>query len=117
MAKVFNVTNIFIVVAFFLSQIANVNAHYLRNIPQKEEVVDYVMEKAENMAPKVVMTTAFSIPTVNYGTTHGTFFEGKIEKVVELVTIGTGLLITGYVISFISSVIGWIKDITIMLKT
>lgn len=100
---------------FFLSQIVNVNANYLRNVSQND-VTDCITEYVKDTTSKVASTSASYIPAVNYETINGTIAEEKVEKVVEPITIGMGLLVAGYAISFISSIIGWIKDIVIIFK-
>ncbi|MCZ2158487.1 hypothetical protein NPX99_04245 [Bartonella sp. 220] len=118
MVKLFKnyMLNIFIVAAFFLSQIVSAHANYLKNISQKEDVTDYVLEQVATVTSTATNTTASYVPAVSYGTINGASIEGKVEKVVEPMTLGIGLLFAGYGISFISSIIGWIKDIVLMFK-
>lgn len=118
MNKIFknSVLSIFMAGTFFLSQIVNANAYNLQNISQKENMANYVTEQKENTTYKAVRMAALHIPAVSYGTENGTIVGGKVEKVLEPITIGLGLLCFGYAISFVSSLIGWIKDITLMFK-
>ncbi|GAA5099913.1 hypothetical protein [Bartonella acomydis] len=107
--------NTFIAAAFFLSQIVNVHANHLTDISQKE-VTDYVMEYVKDTTSKIAGTSASYIPAVSYRTINETALEGKVEKVLEPMTIGIGFLAAGYVASFITSIIGWIKDLVIIFK-
>ncbi|WP_375616030.1 hypothetical protein [Bartonella sp. AP58NXGY] len=118
MVKIFKsyVLSIFITSAFFLSQTINVNANYLKKEAPKEECSVALMEQVKNVKSDAVSMTAFHVPSVSYGTENGTTFEGKVEKVVEPMTIGMGLLFAGYAMSFIGSIISWIKDIVLMFK-
>ncbi|VEJ45030.1 hypothetical protein [Bartonella vinsonii] len=118
MIKVFKnyVLNTFVVATFFLSQIVSAHANYLKNSSQKEDVTDYVLEQVATVTSTAVSTTAPYVPAVSYGTINGASAEGKVEKVVEPMTLGVGLLFAGYAISFVSSIIGWIKDIVLMFK-
>ncbi|WP_375703340.1 hypothetical protein [Bartonella sp. AD13SXNS] len=118
MVKIFKsyVLSIFITSAFFLSQTINVNANYLKKEAPKEECSVVLMEQVKNVKSDAVSMTAFHVPSVSYRTENGTTFEGKVEKVVEPMTIGMGLLFAGYAMSFIGSIISWIKDIVLMFK-
>ncbi|EJF98994.1 hypothetical protein MEI_00161 [Bartonella vinsonii subsp. arupensis Pm136co] len=118
MVKLFKnyVLNIFIVSAFFLSQVASVNANYLKNSSQHDDVTNCALEQVATVTSTTVSTTASYVPAVSYGTINGASIEGKVEKVVEPMTLGVGLLFAGYAISFVSSIIGWIKDIVLMFK-
>ncbi|WP_139412929.1 hypothetical protein [Bartonella mastomydis] len=118
MVKIFKnyVLSVFIASTFFLSQTVNVNANYLENTPPKEELSIPLKQQIKYAKSEEVFTTAFYAPSVNYQTENGTTFEGKVEKVLEPMTVGMGLLLTGYAISFIGSIIGWIKDIVLMFK-
>ncbi|WP_375629493.1 MULTISPECIES: hypothetical protein [unclassified Bartonella] len=118
MVKIFKnyILSIFIASTFFISQTVNVNANYLKNDTPKEELSVFPMEQVKYAKSDVVSTTAFYAPSVNYQTEHGTIGEGKFEKVVEPMTIGMGLLFTGYAMSFIGSIISWIKDIVLIFK-
>ncbi|CAK01100.1 hypothetical protein [Bartonella tribocorum] len=118
MVKIFKnyVLSVFIASTFFLSQTVNVNANYLKNGSPKEEFSVPLMEQVKNAKSDAVSTTAFYVPSVNYKTENGTTFEGKVEKVLEPMTVGVGLLFAGYAMSFIGSIISWIKDIVLMFK-
>ncbi|EJF81990.1 hypothetical protein [Bartonella doshiae] len=98
---------------FFLSQIVNVNANYLRNISQQENSTISVIEKENNKA--INMATLYASDFI-YGVGNETTSEGKIEKVVDALTIGTGIMFAGYAINLIGMIIGWIKDIVLMFK-
>ncbi|MBB4076695.1 hypothetical protein GGR08_001001 [Bartonella fuyuanensis] len=106
------VFSIFIASTFFLSQIVNVNANYSRKDAPKEEFSVSLMEKAKNIKSDAVSRTAFYFPSVSYETVS----EGKVEKVVDPTTIGVGLLVAGYAISFIGSLISWIKDLVLIFR-
>ncbi|MET3589367.1 hypothetical protein ABID23_000444 [Bartonella silvatica] len=92
--------NIFMVIAFFLSQVVNVNASYLKNNIQEKNISDYVIEK----------NIPFHISDFNYKTKNEAITEGKVEKVAEFVTIGNfgmGMLI-GYATTIVGMLLGWI---------
>ncbi|QEE08981.1 cytochrome c-type biogenesis protein DsbD, protein-disulfide reductase [Bartonella kosoyi] len=118
MVKIFknHLLSFFIASTFFISQTVNVNANYLENTTPKEEFSVPLMEQVKNVKSDAVSTTAFYVPSVNYKTENGTTFEGKVEKVLEPMTVGVGLLFAGYAVSFIGSIITWIKDIVLMFK-
>ncbi|WP_375635758.1 MULTISPECIES: hypothetical protein [unclassified Bartonella] len=118
MVKIFKnyILSTFIASTFFISQTVTVNANYLKNDTPKEELSVSPMEQVKYAKSDVVSTTAFYVPSVNYQTENGTKGEGKIEKVVEPMTVGVGLLFAGYAMSFIGSIISWIKDIVLMFK-
>ncbi|WP_330169537.1 hypothetical protein [Bartonella grahamii] len=118
MVKIFKnyILSIFIASTFFISQTVNVNANYLKNDTPKEELSVFPIEQVKYAKSDVVSTTAFYVPSVNYQTESGTTGEGKVEKVVEVMTIGMGLLFTGYVMSLIGSITSWIRDIVLMFK-
>ncbi|WP_375625112.1 hypothetical protein [Bartonella sp. MU37NMGALS] len=118
MVKIFKnyILSIFIASTFFISQTVNVNANYLKNDTPKEELSVFPMEQVKYAKSDVVSTTSFYAPSANYQTENGTTGQGKIEKVVEPMTIGVGLLFAGYAMSFIGSIISWIKDIVLMFK-
>ncbi|GAA5103475.1 hypothetical protein [Bartonella jaculi] len=109
MVKLFknHVLSIFIVIAFFLSHVVNVNANHLRNSTQKEEisvsVIEQEIKKAMNMA-------ALYIPGLNHGAENDAAIEGKIEKVLEPITIGVfGFgIAAGYAATAIGMFMGWI---------
>lgn len=113
MTKVFKnyILNIFIVTVFFLSQIINVHANDLKTISQKEDIAHCVMEK--NKATRIV---AGNFLDSNQKTNNITISEGKIEKIAELVTIGTfgvGMAL-GYVSSTVGLFLGWIINKIVM---
>ncbi|WP_208440383.1 hypothetical protein [Bartonella raoultii] len=116
MTKVFKnyILNIFIVTVFFLSQIINVNANDLKIISQKEEIVDYVMEK--NKATHVV---AFDFLDSNHRTNNNALSQGKIEKIAVLVKLGTFEIAValGYAAATVGFLIGLvIKKIVTLYK-
>ncbi|WP_455477313.1 hypothetical protein [Bartonella sp. B41] len=96
------VLNVFIVFAFFLSQIVNVQANYASNKLQKE---NFYVSATEHKINKTVSMDALYVSNF---LDQGTENEGKIEKVVEPITIGAlGLgTLTGYVTSVVGMVIG-----------
>ncbi|MBB5073533.1 hypothetical protein HNQ69_000654 [Bartonella callosciuri] len=118
MVKVFknNVLSVFIVAAFFLSQVVNVNANHLRNSSQKEDVIDYILKQMGNPISNITGITDLYVSTVNYGVENKATVEGKIEKVIEPVTIVTGLVIATYAINLIGALTAWIKEIIFMSK-
>ncbi len=85
------------------------------NTPKEELSVSFI-EHVKNAKSDAVSTTAFYAPSVSYQTENETNADGKVEKVLEPVTLGMGLLFAGYAVSFIGSIIGWIKDIVVMFK-
>ncbi|WP_455466510.1 hypothetical protein [Bartonella sp. B39] len=112
MTRVFKnyVLNIFIVIVFFLSQVMSINANHLRNSHKKEEVAGFLMKQAGNTISKAVTMTALHDSTFGYEVENGIPTEGKIEKVVEPVTLslfGVGVL-TGYAASAAGMLLGWI---------
>ncbi|UNF40860.1 hypothetical protein MNL09_01365 [Bartonella krasnovii] len=117
MVKLFKnyVLSFFIASTFFLSQTINVNANYLENTPPKEELSIPLMA-LKNAKSDAVSTTAFYTPSVSYQIENMTPLEGKVEKVFAPMTIGKGLLFTGYAMNFIGSIITWIKDIVLMFR-
>ncbi|GAA5099918.1 hypothetical protein [Bartonella acomydis] len=117
MTKMFKnyILNIFIVMVFFLSQVVNANANNLRNSPQKEEIIDCIVDRN-----KAVNIVSFHIPNLNLGTENNALAKGKIEKVLEPVTIGTfGIgMAVGYASSAVSMLLGWlISKIVIIIKS
>ncbi|WP_455466511.1 hypothetical protein [Bartonella sp. B39] len=118
MVKIFKnyALSILIAYAFFLSQIVSVNANHLKNGHQKEVIAGFLMEQVGNASSQAVTMVTFYAPILGYEVKNGDTVEGKIEKIVEPITVGTGILIAGHVVSFISAVIGWIKDILLMIK-
>ncbi|WP_375665405.1 hypothetical protein [Bartonella sp. TT121SHDZB] len=104
MTKVFKnyILNIFIAIAFLLSQIVNANATQLNNSLPKESFSVSVIEKATNMA-------TLYISNLNYGVGNEATVEGKIEKVLEPITIGTfGIsMLAGYGIGITGTLLAW----------
>ncbi|WP_208440830.1 hypothetical protein [Bartonella raoultii] len=118
MVKIFKkyILSVFIVSTFFISQTVNVNANYLENTTTKEELSIPLMKQTKYAKYDTVSTVAFYVPSVSYQTENGTLSEGKVEKVLEPMTVILGLLSVGYAMSFIGSIIGWTKDIVLMFK-
>ncbi|WP_317992964.1 hypothetical protein [Bartonella gliris] len=112
MIKVFKnyVLNIFIVVAFFLSQVMTVNANYLKNGPQREESSFSRMEQGGKNA---INMAAFYLPSLNNEMENNVIPEGKIEKVLEPISIGVfgfGMAI-GYASTALGLFLGWLISI------
>ncbi|WP_375665407.1 hypothetical protein [Bartonella sp. TT121SHDZB] len=97
MTKVFknHVLSTFIAIAFFLSQIVNVNANHLNNSLPKESVSISVIEKATNMA-------TLYISNLNYGVGNEATVEGKFVKVFEPITLGAFTTIGSYIFGGLS---------------
>ncbi|WP_455481060.1 hypothetical protein V3564_01360 [Bartonella sp. B12(2025)] len=108
MIKIFKiyVLNTFIVIVFFLSQIVNVNANYLKNNSQSNNISFSVMEQGRK---KTVNMSAY-VPGLIHEAENKAVTEGKIEKVLEPVTLGTfGLgVFIGYASSATGMLIGLI---------
>ncbi|WP_273719001.1 MULTISPECIES: hypothetical protein [Bartonella] len=104
------VLNIFIAVAFLLSQIINVHANQFKNDAQWETVslIEQGKKRAVNMA-------ALYVPSFTHGAKNESAIEGKVEKVFEPITLGffstVGALgfgfLTGSVMAIFSGIIGW----------
>ncbi|WP_175869485.1 hypothetical protein [Bartonella gabonensis] len=118
MVKIFKnyVLSVFIVSTFFLSQTVNVNANYLENTPPKEEFSLPLMGQVKNAKADIVSTATFYAPSVSYQTENGTISEGKVEKVVDPITVGMGLLFSVYAMNFIGTLVGGIKGIIAMFR-
>ncbi|WP_375650420.1 hypothetical protein [Bartonella sp. OT172YNZD] len=112
MIKVFKnyMLNIFIVIAFSLAQVVNVNANHSSNNLQREDasVISQVKEKVTHIA-------SLYVPNLSYEAKNGTTVEGRVEKVAETVIIGDfGLsFLIGYlaplVCFVIAAIINYIK--------
>ncbi|PIT69410.1 hypothetical protein [Bartonella tribocorum] len=104
------VLNIFIAVAFLLSQVINVHANQSPNNVQWETIsfMEQGKKKAVNMA-------ALYISNLTYGAKSESAIEGKVEKVFEPITLGVfsaaGALgfgfLTGSIMAIFSGIIGW----------
>ncbi|ETS07845.1 hypothetical protein [Bartonella henselae] len=94
---------------FFLSQVANVHANHLENNSQPVAPISVV----EQGNKETINMAAFYIPSLNHGTENEVAFEGKVEKVVDIITLGVGLMSAGYIIS---TVINWISQIISFFK-
>ncbi|AGF75492.1 hypothetical protein [Bartonella vinsonii] len=118
MVKLFKnyMLNMFIVASFFISQIASAHANYLKNSSQNDDVTDCVLEQVATATSTAVKTTTSYVPTISYGTINEANIEGKVEKVLDPMTIGLGFMFIGYGLSIVSSIIGWIKEIVLMFK-
>ncbi|WP_019223470.1 hypothetical protein [Bartonella rattaustraliani] len=115
MVKVFkNYTlSVFIVLAFSFSQVVNVSANSLNNNSQKEEVsVFRIGSKKE----KEIDIVAPSLSHFTDGTKNEAAIEGKLEKVLESITIGNfGIgVIIGYASCTLGMLLGWIISKIIM---
>ncbi|WP_273756544.1 hypothetical protein [Bartonella sp. MM73XJBT] len=113
MVKVFN---ILIAATFFLSQAVNVNASHLRNAPHEEEVANYAMEQVNDTTSTAIRMAALHVPAVSYSTTTEAANEGKFEKVADPMTLAATVMIGGFAINLIGSLIGWIKDIVSIFR-
>ncbi|WP_273787918.1 MULTISPECIES: hypothetical protein [Bartonella] len=99
--------SIFIMSAFFLSQVVNVHANYLQNNTHRENIFVSAIEQKRQDA---VHTVSLYSPILNLGVDNETTIEGKFEKVVEPLTLGTfgvGMAL-GYASSTIGMFLGWI---------
>ncbi|CDO46451.1 hypothetical protein AT246_01045 [Bartonella henselae] len=101
--------SILTVSVFFLSQVANVHANYLENNSQAAAPISVV----EQGNKKTINMATFYIPSLNHGTENAVAFEGKVEKVVDVITLGIGIMSAGYIIS---TVISWISQIISFFK-
>ncbi|GAA5103479.1 hypothetical protein [Bartonella jaculi] len=104
MVKLFknNVLSIFMAIAFSFLQVVNVNANYLKNNSQQETPVSVVKQKAISTAALYNHN-----PDSNHWAENETATEGKIEPVVDPITIAVGVVIGTYVIG---TLLGWMKD-------
>ncbi|WP_208440828.1 hypothetical protein [Bartonella raoultii] len=104
------VLNIFIVIAFLLSQVINVHANHLKNEAQWETVA--FMEQGKK---RTINIAALYVPNFTYEAKSESAIEGKFEKVFEPITLGllstAGALgfgfLTGTVMAIFSGIIGW----------
>ncbi|WP_375620660.1 MULTISPECIES: hypothetical protein [unclassified Bartonella] len=104
------VLNIFIAVAFLLSQVINVHANHLKNDTQWETV-----SLIEQGKKKAIDIAALYVPSFTHRAKSESAFEGKFEKVFEPITLGVfstvGALgfgfLTGSVMAIFSGIIGW----------
>ncbi|EJF75285.1 hypothetical protein HWV54_05700 [Bartonella alsatica] len=112
MIKVFKnyVFNIFIASVFFLSQSVNVNANYLKNVPQRENMSVSLMETDRK---KEISIAAFYVPSSNCLVENG-----KVVKVFEPITLTLGLFntvgalgfgfLTGTIMGLFTRILGWL---------
>ncbi|WP_375622296.1 MULTISPECIES: hypothetical protein [unclassified Bartonella] len=100
---------IFTVAVFFLLQVANVNANYLKNSSLKEDSSPSIIKHVEN---KTIHTASIYVPTLSYGTVNESALEGKVEKVAAF-TIGAGVLLGGFIIT---TLLNWITQIVAIFK-
>ncbi|EJF81530.1 Uncharacterised protein [Candidatus Bartonella washoeensis] len=110
MVKLFKnkMLSIFLTAAFSFLQIVNVNANHLKNSFQQEYYSASVVKKEENT---VISTASLSIPSLKSEVRQEAITEGKIEKVAGPLTLGVGVMVAGYAMSAISTIIGWITQI------
>ncbi|BBL53633.1 hypothetical protein MF1_08910 [Bartonella quintana] len=105
--------SILIASAFSLSQVANVHATHLRNSPQTVNTSVSVIEQGKKQA---INMAALYVPSLNHGAENETDFAGKVEKVLEPLTITMGVAAVGYAISIIGTLIDWIAKIASLFK-
>ncbi|ATP12061.1 hypothetical protein BHOIPH791_02210 [Bartonella henselae] len=108
------VFSIFIVTFFSFSQIISVSAHAspLKNSPQQENISVSVMEQGKKIA---INMATFYMPNFTYEAKNEAALEGKVEKVVEPITIGIfgiGMAI-GYATTAVGLLFGWIINLII----
>ncbi|WP_039760271.1 hypothetical protein [Bartonella queenslandensis] len=99
--------SIFIMSAFSLSQVADVHANYLQNSNHRENIfVSAIKQKRKD----AIRTVSLYTPSLNHYVGNETTIEGKVEKVMEPITIGTfGIgMALGYASSTIGMFLGWI---------
>ncbi|WP_375665404.1 hypothetical protein [Bartonella sp. TT121SHDZB] len=103
---------IFTVAVFFLLQVANVNANYLKNSYSKEDYSPSIVKNVEN---KTIHTASIYVPTLSYGAVNESTsaLEGKVEKVVGVFAIGAGMFIGGVVIT---TLLNWTTQIVTIFK-
>ncbi|WP_208435151.1 hypothetical protein [Bartonella phoceensis] len=106
MFKVFKnyLLSIFVALVFSFSHVVHVHANYFRNVSQKGGVSISIIGNEKGKAGN---TDGFRIPAVSYEAK----VEGKVENVVEVVTVALGLLAISYVLNIIGSVLEWVKDL------
>ncbi|QEE08980.1 cytochrome c-type biogenesis protein DsbD, protein-disulfide reductase [Bartonella kosoyi] len=109
MIKIFknHMLSIFIMSAFSLSQVVDGHANYLQNSTHRENsFVSTIKQKRKD----AIHTVSLYTPSLNGDVENETAIEGKFEKVIEPVTIGTfGIgMALGYASSTIGMFIGWI---------
>ncbi|MCZ2158488.1 hypothetical protein NPX99_04250 [Bartonella sp. 220] len=111
------ILNIFIAIVFILSQVVNVHANHLSNNTQQEDVSVSLIEQAKK---KVTHMAALYAPNLNDGAKNEATVEGRVEKVLEPLTLGTfGLsVLAGYTTSIVGMFLAWmIKGITSFIKS
>ncbi|EJF87551.1 hypothetical protein ME1_01153 [Bartonella vinsonii subsp. arupensis OK-94-513] len=117
MTKLFKnyILNIFIAIVFILSQIVNVHANHLSNNAQREDIS--IIEQAKK---KVTHMATLYVPSLNHGAKNEATVEGRVEKVLEPLTLGTfGLsVLVGYGTSIVGMFLAWmIKGIVSLTKS
>ncbi len=93
--------------AFSLSQVVNAHANYLQNSTHRENIFVSAIEQKRQDA---VHTVSLYKTSLNGGVDNEITIEGKFEKVLEPLTLGTfgvGMAI-GYASSTIGMFLGWI---------
>ncbi|EJF82510.1 hypothetical protein [Bartonella rattimassiliensis] len=109
MIKLFknHMLGIFIMSAFSLSQVVSVHANYLQNNTLSENTVISAIKQKRKDAIDII---ALYAPNLNHDVENEITIEGKVEKVVEPLTLGTfgiGIAI-GYASSMVGMFLGWI---------
>lgn len=98
---------IFMMFAFSLSQVASVHAKYLQKSTHLENTfVSAIEQKRKDVIHPVSLYTL----NLNHDVGNETTIEGKFEKVVEPLTLGTfgiGMAI-GYASSTVGMLLGWL---------
>ncbi|WP_273719002.1 MULTISPECIES: hypothetical protein [Bartonella] len=109
MIKLFknHILSILIMSAFSLSQVVSVHANYLQNSAHRENTFVSAIEQKKKDAVHLV---SLYTQNLNHGVGNETTIEGKFEKIVEPLTLGTfgiGVAI-GYASSMVGMFLGWI---------
>lgn len=105
--------NIFILFAFFLSQVINVNANHLKNYPEIESFSVSVIEPEKKKTNNIA--TLLYVPNFTDTGQNKAALEGKVEKVFEPITLGVFSMIgalgfgflTGSIMATFTAIIGW----------
>ncbi len=99
--------SIFIISVFYISQTVSVHANYLQNNIHRENSFISLTEQNRKDA---ISTVFLYTQNLNRGMKNEITIEGKFEKVVEPLTLGTfGIgMALGYVSSTVGMFLGWI---------